>query len=463
MNWIKLLSKERINSSSHDTTDFDARSEFQRDMDRIIFSSAFRRLQDKTQVMPLPQSDYVRSRLTHSMEVASIGRSLGKVVGKYVIDREKLAADIATEEDFGNIVVAACLAHDIGNPPFGQSGEKAIGKFFNGFFKNNPDVTSTLSKAQLRDLVHFEGNAAGFRILANDHPSGRSGGYRLTVATIGAFSKYPKGSLVTTYNELGSCVNERKSQSKFGFFQEEANTFEGIAEKLELLSINQGIEKAWVRHPLAFLMEAADSLTYSIIDFEDAHKLKYIDTSKAEELLYAIVKRTPDKRCNTEDWRTINEPSERIGALRAKALNSLIFECRTLFIDNYDSILEGKFDKELPDAIPSSNDLNEIKKVSRENFYNHSTVIDIELAGFDVLGGLLDSFVQIAIEIHTNGEIRDPRNTRLLQKMSQQFSSALIKEDASLYQRLLICTDFVSRMTDGFAMKLYKKIKGIEL
>jgi dGTPase len=463
MNWDTLLSSDRFCASKYEETDFDARSEYQRDIDRIVFCSAFRRLQDKTQVMPMPQSDFVRSRLTHSIEVASIGRSLGNLVGKYVIDKEEL--DAITKDDFGNIVAAACLAHDIGNPPFGHTGEKAIGKFFNIFFQQNKDIANKLSTAERNDFLEFEGNAQGLRILSNDHPSNRPGGLRLTYATLGAFCKYPKGSVETDFNELGLQESDRKSQSKYGFFQEERIAFNTIANTLKLLPLSKAEcdNSSWCRHPLSFLMEAADTLTYSIIDFEDGHKLGFITTQDAEDILYPIVERTTDSRCNKEDWRQIKDASERIGALRSKALNSMIYECFILFRDNYSKIISGSFDKELPDYIPSAADLDKIKKMSRNKYYNHSSVIDIELAGFEVLGGLLKLFTDCIIEFEQKGKIKDAQNIRILLKMSQQFSEPILSKEVSVYKKLLICTDFISRMTDGYAMKLFKKLKGIEL
>lgn len=470
LDWKKLLSPKRLNADVVQETDFDARSEYQRDIDRIVFCSAFRRLQDKTQVMPLPQSDYVRSRLTHSLEVASIGRSLGNLVGKFIIEKEAL--ENVTKDDFGNIVVAACLAHDIGNPPFGHTGEKAIGKFFERFFEDekNEPIVSQLTDEQKSDFLKFEGNAAGLRILANDHSSGRLGGLKLTYSTLGAYSKYPTGSKNTEFNELGKATEGRKSQSKFGFFQEEREVFSKIADELGLIKLAESKKNpAWCRHPLSFLLEAADSLTYLIIDFEDAHKLGYINSIEAEEILYSIVKRTTDSRCNIDDWKSIENKDERIGALRAKALNSLIYECFSEFKDKYNDIMTGRFDKELPDCIQSTSDLDRIKQLCINSYFGHSSVIDIELAGFEVLGGLLDCFTGIIIEFEEKRrkgeklEIKDARNKRLLLKMTSQFAEPLKSPEVSVYKKLLICADFVSRMTDGYAMKLYKKLKGIEL
>ena len=378
MEWSKLMTDKRLKATTYANLDFDARNEFQRDIDRIVFSSSFRRLQDKTQVFPLPINDFVHTRLTHSLEVASVGRSLGKLVGNFIVDRGETKGTSLTSDDFGNVVSAACYSHDIGNPPFGHSGEKAIGTYFTS--EKGKEIIKSLTPSQRKDLEMFEGNAAGFRILTNDHPSKVEGGLRLTYATLGAFSKYPTGSVKSKYNELGKSIDNRKSHSKFGYFQSESSLIEEVANECGLiqLSTDDSEVKSWCRHPLTFLMEAADTICYYIIDLEDGHKIKIISTEEAEELLFAIVNESPDTRCDKNDWKSIAHPDERIGALRAKAINTLVYESYSTFKENYDGMMTGNFDKEIPDIFHSKKHLDKIKEMSIENLYNHVNVVEVE-------------------------------------------------------------------------------------
>lgn len=454
MDWSKLMTTKRLRALTFENDDYDARSEFQRDIDRIIFSSSFRRLQDKTQVFPLPVNDFVHTRLTHSLEVASVGRSLGKLVGKYLIDQKKIDSEKFSSDDFGSVVAASCLAHDIGNPPFGHSGEKAIGSFFKN--DKSQSITKGFTPEQLEDLRSFEGNAAGFRMLTNDHPSKVEGGLRLTFATLGAFSKYPKGSTEINYNDLGKAVPLRKSQSKFGFFQTESNLFEEVASECGLISLNSpSSQKSWCRHPLAFLMEAADTICYYIIDLEDGHKIKIISSEEVEDLLFPIIDKSPDTRCDKNDWRKIKHVDERVGALRSKAINTLAYEAFEKWKENYNGIMNGRFDSELPDIIHSHDLLNDIKEVSQEKLYNHINVVEVELAGFRILGGLLEMFL---------GAVQNPKkdfNKKFLKVLPKQFQLEVGETDT--YKQAMKICDYLSRMTDSYAVDIYRKLSGIEL
>jgi len=462
MKWERLLTIERLNGQPHESlNDYDVRSEFQRDIDRIVFSSAFRRLQDKTQVLPFPGSDFIHTRLTHSLEVASIGRSLGKLIGNFVIEKNEISTDKVTADDFGNITVAACLAHDIGNPPFGHSGEDAIGKAFGKIFskwKTEKDqrLLSVIDKD--KDFTCFEGNAAGFRILTNDHPSGVLGGLRLTYATLGAFSKYPTESGNVTLNELGRSIKNRRSLKKYGVFKEEKEVFLKVAQKLGLLNLSSEPNSiAFCRHPLAFAVEAADTFTYKIIDLEDAHKLGFVSTQDAQDLFMEIIRISPDRRCQADDWRSLATVDEKIGALRSKALNSLIHEAFIVFKQNYEEIMTGMFDSELADVIPSSEHLSNIQRITSEKFYRHTLVIDVELSGFEVFDGLINLFVD-AINSQN-----DSQSKKLLLKLPDYIRAPLQDNNVALYKKLLLITDYTSRMTDSFAIDLYRKLKGIEL
>ncbi|MGN6566863.1 MAG: dGTP triphosphohydrolase [Flavipsychrobacter sp.] len=453
LDWNRLLLKDRLFAAKHKASDdFDVRTEYQRDIDRILFSTAFRRLQDKTQVLPFPGSDFVHTRLTHSLEVSSIGRSLGKLVGNFVINKGEINDATIAPDDFGNIVVAACLAHDIGNPPFGHTGEKAIGKAY-----KKEKISSKLNPLEAGDLINFEGNAAGFRILTNDHASAIPGGLKLTYATLGAYSKYPCASIKPKLNTLGN-HGKRKSLSKFGYFQQEKDIFKKVANELGLIHLSLDSENgAWCRHPLAFIVEAADTFTYRIVDLEDAHKMNFICTKKTEDLLFEIVKRSADPRCDLNDWKSIKDPNERIGALRSKALNSLIHEAFIVFKDNYEDIMTAKFDKEIPDIVPSQPYLETIENETKQHFFRHSLVIDVELAGFEVLGGLIGQFVDALKNPN------DIQSKRLLLKLSDQFKDEIALPTTSYYKKLLLISDFVSRMTDSYALDLFRKLKGIEL
>ncbi len=456
MKWSKLMTDRRLKAKTYDNLDFDARNEFQRDIDRIVFSSAFRRLQDKTQVFPLPINDFVHTRLTHSLEVASVGRSLGKLVGSYIVKQGETSDTTLTSDDFGNVVAAACYAHDIGNPPFGHSGEKAIGTYF--ISEKGKEIIKDLTPSQKKDLEQFEGNAAGFRILTNDHPSKIEGGLRLTYATLGAFSKYPTASVKPKYNELGLSFTKRKSHSKFGYFQSESSIMQEVANECGLiqLSSKESDTTSWCRHPLTFLMEAADTICYYIIDLEDGHKIKIMDTEEVEDLLFSIVNESPDTRCDKNDWKSIKHTDERIGALRAKAINTLVYESYSVFKENYEAMMTGNFDTEIPDIIHSSKHLEKIKDKSIENLYNHINVVEVELAGYKVLGGLVDIFL---------GAVLNPKqtpNNKLLKLLPKQFQLDN-SDDNDIYMKAMKVCDYVSRMTDSHAIDLYRKLMGIEL
>ena len=290
LDWNKLITSKRLGTDNKNLQ-ADARNEFERDVDRVIFSSAFRRLQDKTQVFPIPKSDFIHSRLTHSIEVASIGRSLGKLVGTFIIKsegkiRDAHTNDIITADTFANIIAASCMAHDIGNPPFGHSGEESFRHYFKNHLNNSskPLFGKLNDKAKEDDFLRFEGNAEGFRILTNDHPSGFDGGLKMTYSTLSTFSKYTCGGGNIVQNELGQSVSKRRSCKKVGFFQSEKEIFDKISSELGLLKLSEE-QIYYTRHPLAFVMEAADNISYQIMDLEDGHKLGLISTDEVVELL----------------------------------------------------------------------------------------------------------------------------------------------------------------------------------
>jgi len=457
LSWESLITTERYKGGVY-KLDTDARTEFERDLDRIIFSSAFRRLKDKTQLFPVPKSDFVHTRMTHSIEVASIGRSLGKLVGKFILEQERVvnSRDPSTEitaDDFGHIVAAACSAHDIGNPPFGHSGEQSFRAFFEeqftqGDFLERYDLTHEESE----DFKNFEGNAEGFRILTNDHPSGIPGGLKLTYTTLAAFTKYPKQAGALTLNDSGKLCDKRRSAKKFGFFQQEKEIFREIADKLGLIRLSEG-GYYWCRHPLAFLVEAADNISYLIMDLEDGHKLRLISADDVVSLLRPIATQIPKDPCSIDELDAIGNADERVGAYRAKAINSLIYQCFEVFKTNYNDIMRAKYDDELTNNIKLSHELTEIKNANNK-FFSYDKVVQIESGGRHVIGGLL----RIYFDAYRNMNKAYGRN--IIDNLPQQFR---ILSGTPPYEALLKISGYISRMTDNFAINHYRVLTGHKL
>ncbi|MDR3055091.1 MAG: deoxyguanosinetriphosphate triphosphohydrolase [Zoogloeaceae bacterium] len=438
--WQKLLSAERLGAGSIPSAP--ERTAFQQDYDRIVFTSAFRRLKDKTQVFPLSRSDYVRTRLTHSLEASCVGRSLGAVVGREIIDRHKLANVDAA--DFGAIVAAACLAHDIGNPPFGHAGEDAIREWFkaSGLLDKYD-----FSEAERADLTQYEGNAQGFRILTRlqnpDNP-----GLQLTSAVLATFTKYPRASWL-------EAPLSGVSGKKFGFFQDDAAAFTRVAAATGL---GERAPSAWHRHPLAFLVEVADDTCYLIVDLEDAARLGFVRNEDAETLLADLA----GDSVTGGKLARISEPKERIEYLRAKAIGRLLEGAAAVFLENEADILAGRFNEGLLEASPASMPLQAVKKIARENIYVARPALEIETAGFEVLGGLLSLFIA-AVEAGAGQCPMTTREKMLLKLLPKQFSGAQGEPAPNPYLRFLRIADFVTGMTDSYAVDLYRKLKGIDL
>ncbi len=449
MQWPKLLCTERLGSASTAGAE-PQRSPFQRDSDRIIFSSAFRRLQDKTQVFPLADNDYVRTRLTHSLEVASVGRSLGTIVGAAIVERGELPGFHAS--DFGAIVSAASLAHDLGNPPLGHSGEDAIRVWFENS-KVAQDARTMLKKNEQEDLARFEGNAQGFRLVTRlqmpDNP-----GLRLTCATLGAFTKYPIEALVPEKAQ----IHEGASTKKFGFFQSERELFTEVANRCGLIR-RTPLHSWWARHPLAFLVEAADDLCYRLVDFEDGFRLGYLEYEEVRDRFVRVIGKE-DVGARAEKMR---EKKERIEFLRALAIGVAVQQTAELFLAKEDEIMAGDFDQPLIDHVPAGPELEAIKSRSVETIYSTPRGVEIEAAGFAVLGGLLDDFVAAVSDVARRGKHASPRSRKLLRLVPEQSLGPGREPDTSPYQRLLRMIDFVSGMTDSYAVSLFKKIRGISL
>ncbi|MFT7330634.1 MAG: dGTPase [Roseivirga sp.] len=444
MNWEQLLSLKRSGDTSlrlrkdQDET----RLGFEVDYDRIIFSDSFRSLQDKTQVVPLSKTDFVHTRLTHSLEVSVVARSLGRIVGKKLMEKyPELQEKGYQANDFGAIVAAAALAHDIGNPPFGHSGEKAIGEYFktgNGqLFKNE------LTDKQWQDLIDFEGNANGFKILTENR-EGVDGGLRLSYATLGAFMKYPKESLPK--KPTNHIVDK-----KYGVFQSEVEAFEDVAQELGLVRLRDDEHMAYNRHPLAYLVEAADDICYTIIDFEDGINLGLIDEAFALEYLIKLVKDT----INSKKYHKLKTKKDRVSYLRALAIGNLINEAVKVFLENEDVILKGEYNLSLLDKCKYEAQINDIIKISVEKIYRSKEVIEKEVAGYKILSDLLDVFITaVNNKYNKTATNYDKLVFQLLPENFQQTKG-------SLYDRIFTVCSFISTVSDSYAIQLFNKIKGI--
>ncbi len=440
MNWLQLLSPQRINQTgnSHELS----RSAFEQDYDRIIFSHPFRRLQDKTQVHPLPEDDFVHTRLTHSLEVSSVGRSLGKKVGEIILSENAELAKEISLFDFGAVVAAGSLAHDLGNPPFGHSGEDAI----SDFFIHHPfgqSIQTKVTELQWADLINFEGNAQGFRILNK-----KEYGFKLTYSTLGAFTKYPCPALFHHRDK------NKKSQKKYGFFESEAIAFKQVADQLGL--ITQG-GSVWCRHPLSFLVEAADDICYSIIDLEDGCRLGLLSFDEIIGLFSPILK----NKLNTQKLAQKSGLNEKLGILRAMVINELIEATTKVFIAHEKEILEGNFDQALTDSCEHQLALKNISNISIEKIYRARHVVEIEAAGFEVLPGLLEEFGKASDSLLKKNAEKKYSNLSKLFPIETSLAIQANPNDTYLQFREVV--DFISGLTDRHALSLYRKIKGFEI
>jgi dGTPase len=439
VNWNQLLSPNRVAQKLrfHEAT----RSAFEQDYDRIIFSHPFRKLQDKTQVHPLPEQDFVHTRLTHSLEVSSVGRSLGRKIGGVILERHRELERNFSVFDFGSIVAAASLAHDLGNPPFGHAGENAISDFFTTTDLGK-SFEDKVTEAEWADLIKFEGNAQGFRILNKNRY-----GLKLTTATLGAFTKYPCAAFFPHRDK------SKRSQKKFGFFQTEKEIFNEVAEQLGLTKTS---DESWSRHPLAFLVEAADDICYSIIDLEDGCSLGLIPFEQASELFQNVITKSKTKLGKLNH---LSSREEKIGYLRALAIADMVEECTDIFLENESKILSAEFEKALVDESGSRDALSEIINISVEKIYKARHVVEIEASGHEVLPGLLEQFVQTGIHILDGSDSRKHKNLSLFLPADTITSIKLAQSDT--YNMLRNVIDFVSGLTDRHALSLYRKIKGI--
>jgi dGTPase len=451
MNWKNLLSARRLGTPEEEPGTGGPRSEFQRDFDRIVFSSAFRRMQDKTQVFPLAKNDYVRTRLTHSLEVASVGRSLGVLAGEVVLKKHPEMNETLSPADFGALVAAACLAHDIGNPPFGHAGEAALQEWFRDTDEGKAAIKD-LQPAQANDFLQFEGNAQGFRIVARLQNPDNDGGMQLTCAMLGTFMKYPRSSLAPHAVQKGGA-----SAKKHGFFEDDRRLFDEVADELQLIR-KSGEEAAWHRHPLAFLMEAADDICYRIIDVEDGFRAGHLSFEEVNQRFHDLIADAGVAR----KAASIATNEKRVEYLRARAINAAIEQVAKVFEAHEPKILAGDFDRDLVSLMERAEALEAFKDLGRKKVYRSGPVLEIEAPGFSVLGSLLREFVGALSEIASRGDRASDRAKTLLALMPAQFVGAAGKPDVDPYQRTLKVTDYISGMTDSFAVDVFRKIHGMK-
>ncbi|WP_299006310.1 deoxyguanosinetriphosphate triphosphohydrolase [uncultured Tenacibaculum sp.] len=442
MNWEQLLSLKRFGDTQkrERAKQDETRLGFEVDFDRIIFSSAFRSLQDKTQVIPLSKTDFVHTRLTHSLEVSVVGRTLGRRVGKELLERHPKLKELGyTFNDFGAIVAAASVMHDIGNPPFGHSGEKAIGEYFKT--GKGLQYKNQLTDSEYQDLIDFEGNANGFKILTENR-EGIQGGLRLSYATLGAFLKYPKESLPK--KPTNHIVDK-----KYGFFQSEKDAFLDVAEDLGLLK-KESERISYYRHPLAYLVEAADDICYTIIDFEDGINLGLIEEDYALEYMIMLVKGAIDSK----KYHSLQHRKDRVSYLRALAIGVLINEAVTIFLDNEEAILNGTFDKGLLDKCKYEAQINDIIKISVDKIYRSKEVVEKEVAGYKIIADLLDVFVTALNNKFENKQSNyDKLVLNLLPEEYQQGREGL-------YDRIMQVCSYIAGLSDGYAIRLHRKLMG---
>lgn len=442
MEWKQLISNKRFGQEHKHAERHDDRSEFKRDYDRLIFSSAFRRLQNKTQVFPLPGSIFVHNRLTHSLEVASVGMSIGNDISRRVIQKQPDLKDTLVEE-IGTIVSAACLAHDLGNPPFGHSGEKAIQTFFSEGpgLKIKPMVSSEFWD----DITHFEGNANAFRILTHRFKGRRQGGFVMTYSMLASIVKYPFASSLAGYH------------GKFGFFASEAESYRKIADELGISCKSApGEPLKYARHPLVYMVEAADDICYEIMDIEDSHKLKILSYAETEHLLLSFfdedIQQKIRQRIIDEE---LTDENEKVVYMRASVIGKLENECVAAFLAHEEEILAGTFEGSLIDHISERQKkaYKECEKISYSKIYQSKPVLDIELSGYQIMATLMKVFVEAAV---------NPSrfySKQLLRRVSSQYDI----ENENLEERIMAVLDYISGMTDIYALDIYQKINGISL
>lgn len=443
MDWKQLISNKRLGQEHRHTERHDDRTEFKRDYDRLIFSAPFRRLQNKTQVFPLPGSVFVHNRLTHSLEVASVGMSLGNDVAQRIISEKRPELKDTLFEQIGQIVSTACLAHDLGNPPFGHSGEKAIQTFFTEGAGSG--LQSMVSPVFWDDITHFEGNANAFRLLTHQFKGRRPGGFVMTYSTIASIVKYPFASSAAS------------KKGKFGFFQSEQDTYQRIADEMGIIRLsNDGEPLRYARHPLVYLVEAADDICYEIMDLEDAHKLKIVSFEETSSLMLGFFDDEAQQhiRQRIADEQ-LTDPNEQIVYLRACVIGKLENECVRVFVDHEEEILCGTFTGSLIDHIsPLQREAyRRCASLSVARIYKSRPVLDVELSGYQIMATLMEQMVEAVMHPARY------YSQQLIGRVSSQYDI----DAPDLETRLMAVIDYISGMTDVYALDVYQKINGISL
>lgn len=441
MNWNRLICDKRFGLEQYHNPQGGSRSDFQRDYDRLVFSSPFRRLQNKTQVFPLPGSIFVHNRLTHSLEVSCVGRSIAREVSSQLREKYHTEPWVARLDSIGEIVAAACLAHDLGNPPFGHSGEKAISTFFSE--GEGASLQKELTREQWHDLTNFEGNANAFRLLTHQFKGRRPGGFAMTYSTLASIVKYPFESTLAI------------KANKFGFFSSEKEVFQKVADELGMLpQTDEDGSMRYARHPLVYIVEAADDICYEVMDIEDAHKLKILSTSTVIDLFLGFF--NDERQTHIRNiMSTLEDPNEKISYLRSSVIGALVSRCAETFIANEEEIMHGRFKGTLLNHIPSleRSGYERCNTVSWDKIYRAAEVVDIELAGNRIITFLLGKLIHAV----RNPELNYSR--LLLSKVPQQYDVY----SPTLFGKIQAAIDHISGMTDVYALDLYRKLNGMSL
>ena len=460
MNWASLYTTQRTGDPVKKSGNNDlARSSFLRDYDRIIFSSAFRRLQNKTQVFPLPGAIFVHNRLTHSLEVASIGRSLGMAAGARIAEKYPDAGENFREfyrYELASVIASACLAHDIGNPPFGHSGEDAIRAFFTSLDGDARKIIhESMSANQLKDFEFFEGNSNALRVLTNSFNEPEPGGYKLTYTTLASLVKYPCSSS-EGFNKKTGLIATKKS----GFFDSETDTYQQIASQLQI-PVKEGHTNVYARHPFVYLTEAADDICYRVIDLEDAHRLHIISLETFMDMFLPFFE-NEKAEYNTRAYlekklARINDDNQKVQYIRARWIGLMIEKITEIFMAHEDQLLAGTLEKDLLKCLPAEDHklIDRINEFSVKHVYNYKAVVEIEIAGYNVIGGLLKEFVNAVL----NPKL--PKSAKLIKLVSSQFP--LSKDEKDVYRNIQSLVDYISGMTDLYAIDIYRKITGITI
>lgn len=437
MNWNQLICDKRLGMEEFHDDRHHTRSDFQRDYDRLIFSSPFRRLQNKTQVFPLPGSIFVHNRLTHSLEVSSVGRSMGNEIALRLRDKYASVSWTQKLDCLRDIVAAACLCHDLGNPPFGHSGEKTISTYFSE--GNGQALKEQVGNREWADLINFEGNANSFRLLTHRFKGRRNGGMAMTYSSLASIVKYPYSSL------------HAGEKGKFGFFSSEEEIFRRVATQLGMPETDSG---KFARHPLVYVTEAADDICYQIMDLEDAHKLKIIGLQEVVELLLGFFGST-DKERMQRMMNHLDDPNEKIAYLRSNAIGTMVVDCADVFSKNEETILAGEFRGTLVDNMnPRLKDAYaKCSATAWNKIYCAPEVVDIELAGNRIITYLLDTLMDAVMNPDKN------YSRLLLNIIPGQYDTSA----STLYERIQSVLDHISGMTDVYALDLFRKLNGHSL